>query len=65
LHQVGTSSLLVYDHFLYQMSHACLQCFINVLLFVAIKLKIKEKIYSTAVLLFPITYYKNVITVTV
>lgn len=55
----------VYDHFLYQISRACLQPFINVLLFVAIKLKIKDKIYSTAVLFFSIAYYQNVIPVTV
>jgi len=37
----------------------------NVILFVAIKLKIKDMIYTTAILLFSIAYYQNVIPVTV
>jgi len=37
----------------------------NALLFVAIKLKIKDMIYTTAVLLFSIACYQNAIPVTV
>jgi hypothetical protein len=37
----------------------------NVLLFVAINVKMKDMIYITAVLLYSIAYYQNVIPVTV
>lgn len=47
------------NQFLYQMSHACLQCFISVVLFLTIRLKFKDKIYTVAELLFYIAYYQK------